>query len=121
MDWNNMRINFDGEMFRASRITGPKHNYLGMVVLSVAGADDWPLIEHAHGNEPRSLESSDIRAWISEGVRKANEALGTDYGIGRAEYVISDSSDPAIYRAMAENIVLKAHSSPKPEEGRGGE
>ena len=120
MDWNIMHIDFDGEMFRASWITGPKHNYLGMVVLKGASADDWPLIGHPHRNEPRSLEGNDVRTWICEGVRKANEALGTDYGIGRAEYVISDSNDPAIYRAMAENIVLKAHSSPKPEEARQG-
>jgi hypothetical protein len=120
MDSNGMRINFDGEMFRASRVTGPRHNYLGMVVLLVADADDWPLIEHAHGNEPRSIESHDIRTWICEGVRKANEALSTEYRIGRAEYVISDSNDPAIYRAMAKNIVLTAHSSPKTEEGGEG-
>jgi hypothetical protein len=115
-----MRISFDGEMFRASHITGPTHNYLGMVVLAGAPTDDWSLVEHTHKNEQRRLESSEVRTWINEGVRKANDALGTDYGIVRAEFVISDSRYPAIYRAMAEKIVLTAHSSPQPDILREG-
>ena len=115
-----MRFRFDGEMFKGTHITGPTHNYLGLVV-SASPSDDWPLVEiNSHPNEPRRLEMREVRAWIAEGLRNANQTLGTRYGIARAEFVISDSHYPEIYRALTEKIIRLAHSSPNPEIGEVG-
>lgn len=112
-----MRFRFDGEMFKGTHITGPTHNYLGLVV-STSPLDDWPLVEiNSHSNESRRLEMPEVRGWIIEGVRRANEALGANHGIARAEFVISDSHYPEIYKALAEKIVRIAHTSPSPAVG----
>ncbi|MEQ1489131.1 MAG: hypothetical protein ABL932_01135 [Terricaulis sp.] len=91
-----MRVRFDGTMFTGTHITGPTHNYLGVVV-SASPSDDWPLAEvNLHPNEPRRLQIGEVREWITDGVRRANDALGTNYGVASAQFVISDSHYPDI-------------------------
>jgi hypothetical protein len=111
-----MRITFDGEIFRVTHITGPTHNYLAMVVVDDGSDDDWQLVERKRANEPRRLTEREVRVWIGEGVRRANETLGAHYRVVRAEFFADDSHYAAIYRAMAEKIVLTAHTSPEPDQ-----
>lgn len=113
-----MVIHFDGDLIKAAYISGPTHNYLGLALYCSPAADDWPLIAadaDTQGNAPQQPAS--IRAAISDGLRRANAALATQYAVSRAEYLRSDSIQPEIYARLAEAIVRAAdaasHCSPQ--------
>ena len=55
------------------------------------------------------LQAEETREWIAAGVERANEQLGTSYGVERVEVVANDSRRPEVYAELARRIVLAAH------------
>jgi hypothetical protein len=106
-----MRVTKDGDFFRGSHITGPTHNLLRMrVQTSPNESFDVrvlpPVGECSHGP---SIGAEESRDWISVGVRRVNDELGTSYGVLEAEVVANDSRRPEVYAELARRIILAAH------------
>jgi hypothetical protein len=105
----------DGDIYRGSHIPGPTHNALNMLVRSTPNdgfvVTVLPSIGHcSHG---ASLEADETRQWVAVGVERANEQLGTFYGVEYAEIVANDSRRPEVYAELARRIILAAHEDRK--------
>lgn len=106
-----MGVSFDGTLFRGTHVPGPSHNYLGLAVSRTALSNDFPIKEClATPPAERCVTSDEVRVWIVEGLRRANEELGTSYGLDHAEFVISDTNRPDVYVALAHTIIRSAHA-----------
>lgn len=108
-----MRVTKDGEFYRGSHISGPTHNFLRMRLQTSPNASPSMRILPAvggcsHGPE---LAAGEVLDWISVGVERANEELGTSYGISEAEAVANDNRRPEVYAELARRIVLDARRS----------
>ena len=96
-----------GDVYKATRITGPQHNYLGLV-LSETGVESVTI-------EPLSVDTSEVAGEtfddqqlfdaVQRGVTEANKALGTRFRIARLQYVPTDTPNPATYSTLAKYIV----------------
>jgi hypothetical protein len=114
-----MRVTKDGDFYQGSHIPGPMHNTLRMRVQT--GPHQSPVLRVlpavgscSHGAE---LRAEEVLEWISVGVERGNEALGTNYGIVEAEVIANDSRRPEVYAELARRIVLAANSDRQAEAG----
>jgi hypothetical protein len=107
-----MKVSHDGDLYRGSHITGPTHNYLGLRLQPNGGVAEVtvlpPVGECRHDD---GLAANEVREWISEGVARANDELGTGYGVSYAEVVENDSRRPDVYSELARCIIKVAHSA----------
>lgn len=106
-----MRVTKDGEFYRGSHMPGPTHNFLRMRVQSAPNEHPALRVLPAIGtcSHGAALGSEEALDWISVGVQRANDELGTTYGIVEAEVVANDSRRPEVYAELARRIVLAAH------------
>jgi hypothetical protein len=106
-----MRVTKDNDFFRGSHISGPTHNLLRMRVLPAQNDRSVvrvlaPVGDCSHGDP---IDAEETRDWISVGVDRANDELGTSYGVVEAEVVANDSRRPEVYAELARRIILAAH------------
>ena len=106
-----MRVTKDGDFFWGSHISGPTHNLLKMRVLSPQKDRCEvrvlpPVGDCSHGDP---INAEEARDWISEGVDRANNEVGTSYGVAEAEVIANDSRRPEVYAELARRIILAAH------------
>ena len=105
-----MRVSFEGDLYRGSHISGPTHNYLGLRLKPNRGVAEVTVLPPAgECRHHDGLAADEVRQWISEGVARANDELGTDYGVSYAEVVENDSRRPEVYSELARRIVKEAH------------
>lgn len=106
-----MRVTKDGEFYRGSHISGPTHNFLRMRVQPAPHENPVVTVLPAIGScsHGAALEAGEALDWISVGVERANDELGTGFGISDAEVVANDSRRPDVYAELARRIVLAAH------------
>ena len=104
-----MRVFKDGNMYKVSRITGPKHNYLGLV-LSDSNVPSITIGAVAIGGGTTSgqLKQELVLAAVQEGVAKGNEECGTDLRVATVQYAVDDSADYDAYRLLARMIIESA-------------
>lgn len=108
-----MRVSKQGEWLRGSHITGPTHNFLGLRLHKASDAADFEVVVLPPVGTRRlhaGLNADEAKAWIIEGVQRANHEIGTDYFIEHAEIVENDSYRPEIYTELARRIVLAKHA-----------
>lgn len=106
-----MTVTKDGDFFQGSHIPGPTHNLLRMRVQSAPNPSFLvrvlpPVSGCSHG---APIDAEESRDWISVGVERANDQLGSNYGVIEAEVVANDSRRPEVYAELARRIVLAAH------------
>ena len=107
-----MRVSFDGELFQASHISGPTHNYLGLKLAEGGGSPGFTVKVHPPVGEccPNNhLSSFDVGSWIAKGIEAGNRQAGARFGVTYAEVVENDHPLPQVYAELARLIVLAAH------------
>jgi hypothetical protein len=106
-----MRVTKDGDWYRGSHIPGPTHNLLRMrVQSSTSNVFDVAVLPPVGGcSHGLPLDGDEVRDWISVGVKRGNDELGTHYGVAAAEIVANDSRRPEVYAELARRIILAAH------------
>ena len=107
-----MHVSFDGEMFRASHISGPTHNYLGLKLAERGGSPGFTIKVHPPVGEccPNNHFSSfDVGSWIAEGIETGNRQVGARFSVTYAEVVENDHPSPQVYAELAGLIVLAAN------------
>ena len=102
-----MQVTRSGDLYTASWITGPRHNYLGLQLGSAKPANGVQVeelsVDQAGGDE-RKLSAEQVVRKVREGVALANIALGTDYQVLLVQFVPTDSANLDIYVFLAQRI-----------------
>lgn len=95
----------EGDLFKVIHVTGPTHNYLGLMFGGQDGSDIDIDVMDIKPNEPKTLKADDVERQVREGVEAANVAMGTRYRVQRIQFVPSDSPPADIYRELAMKLV----------------
>jgi len=105
-----MKVTKDGNVYKVARITGPKHNFLG---LTLSGAEVPSLtVERLQvddgGVYAGTLDEQQLVEAVRHGVTEANQQFGTHFYIAKLQYVVTDTPDPSVYSLLAQKIVEAA-------------
>ena len=109
-----MRVSQKGDLYVATHITGPTHNYLGLRVKRSSGIRDYEINTLPSMNDRQHQDippPNEIRRWIDAGVERANDEIGSDFSVHYAEIIEGDSRRPEVYQELARRIVLTANTS----------
>lgn len=105
-----MKVFFDGSIYKASRITGPSHNFLGLVFSS--GAEVPLTVEALPGNDPNAsgpvIVKDEVVRQVLDGVAEANRELSTGFSVAKIQYVATDTPNSSAYSDLAKRIVADA-------------
>ena len=97
-------------MYKSSRIAGPKHNYLGLILVSSPPENIRIVQRTVKGDESRQIDESKLLLGVSEGLSQGNRESGGLLYIECIEYVPSDTPDYKAYIELAKTIVQSASS-----------
>ena len=109
-----MKFSKNGPFDVVTRISGPHHHYLG-VVLEIDRARSAVDVEGCTVDgstapvEPTCAD--ELRSEVSSGINAANRRLGTRFGVSRIRYCLADPAVSGVYRAMAEHLVEHVEQS----------
>lgn len=101
-----------GNFYQASRITGPRHNFLAIALTPGHNTCETvvealpPVGECRHA----ALSAEAMLSSVAEGVAEANSRFGTDYGVSHIQYVENDTPPEAVYGLMAHEIIEQLNS-----------
>lgn len=99
-----MNVTKSDGIYKISRITGPKHNYLGLA-LSTIPPQTTAIIRRRLNGESDMIDESKMIAAITFGIEDANRLLNTPLFAHSIEYVPSDTPDYSAYSQLAHAIV----------------
>jgi hypothetical protein len=108
-----------GELDIVTRVTGPTHHFLGMV-LAPGSTPETPILERVSIDRPQAeLEPFDpareICREVLTAVQDANDRLGTRFGVVRIRYCVDDPPVAGIYGRLAHALVEHAFSEQEQE------
>lgn len=104
-----MKVLKQNGIYKATRITGPKHNFLGLALTRVEPVRIQCVEKRLANNEVVQIDEEKLRSAVSEGALIANRQLHTSIFIERIEYVPTDTPDYSAYIELAQLIVRSAH------------
>ena len=102
-----VKVTKRNDVYKASRITGPKHNYLGLI-LSKTPSEATALLPHKLNNEPSVIDETKMVVAVAAGIDDANRSINTPLYAQAIEYVPSDTPDYSAYSQLAKAIVEAA-------------
>jgi hypothetical protein len=107
-----------GNVYKATRITGPQHNFLGLTLseTSVPSMTIERLLVDASEAEAETLDEQQLIDAVQRGVAEANKACGMHFHVERLQYVATDTPYPAVYSTLAKQIVKQAIMDARLEE-----
>ncbi|MES2789002.1 MAG: hypothetical protein V4719_05230 [Planctomycetota bacterium] len=103
-----MKIVKDEGVYKASRIAGPKHNFLGLGITGVSPPDVQCIQRTLRDDGASQINEEQLLAAVSEGVSVANRELGASLFVERIEYVPTDTPEYNTYQELAKAIILSA-------------
>lgn len=104
-----MNVFEHNNMFKASRVLGPKHNYLGIEFSELE--KDIEIIEKqlpGDGKLAKSVDGSEMTRIVREAVAIEAEMHGQRLFLSKLEFVPTDSSDLSAYSKLAKGIAVYA-------------
>lgn len=109
-----MQVIKNGKYYKASRVTGPAHNFLALSLTTngVQHIRIEPVSLSSDTAPAVRLDSTKVLEKAIEGVSQANAELGTDYHIESMQYVPTDSYDLNAYIELAKSITHAAAKWP---------
>jgi len=100
-----MQYIFDGEYYKAVRITGPHHNLLGLSFTRDDNKNIDMVALDAQDNVKGTLLPEDVMKQVCEGVTQANIELNVNYRVRKIAFLQSDTPPVEIYRQLAKDII----------------
>jgi hypothetical protein len=101
----------DGQVYKVARVTGPTHNFLGLV-LSLNSTPTVPRVEtmavEALDVTAATIPKDEVVRQVLKGVAEANEEYGTQFRVDVIQYVPTDSRDDLVYMSLAKAIIEEA-------------
>lgn len=105
-----MNVTVDGNLYKIARITGPSHNYLALEVDHDNRSD---IVVEALVLDPseRPLVAADVvKSQVLDALAEFNATHETTYAVRRAQFVVSDTLQPAdIYQRLATEVLQYVH------------
>ena len=99
------------DFLTVSRITGPRHNLLQLLLAE--GSQQQPICEclpPQGGCKHEVLDQSELVSSVLEGVEEANKRLGTSYSVTHIRYVENDTKPEVVYGYMAMKLLEHLHA-----------
>ena len=94
-----MLFDRDGEWHMVARVTGPRHNLLGLRLSAVPVAS--PLVERLSGiPSEQGVTAEEVLAQVTETVDAVNVETGSDHKLAAIRYVATDTPSRDAYRLM---------------------
>ncbi|HLD16722.1 MAG TPA: hypothetical protein VJB02_03305 [Coxiellaceae bacterium] len=97
--------------YKAVKITGPKHHFLGLSFKKDdVTNDNIEMVKlPVQFNEKNHIYADSIKEQVMGGVKEINGRLNTNYKVEKIYYIPSDSPDKKAYKELAEEIILRLH------------
>lgn len=102
-----MQFIYDGEYYKAIKITGPNHNMLGVSLGDPSRLEIIAL--PGRPNEPAKIFERDMTHQVLSCVEEVNAELGCHYALGKIQYVVSDTPSTTVYRELIREILYRVH------------
>jgi hypothetical protein len=102
-----MRVFQTGDVIKATHISGPSHNFLGLVLIAVNDPVDTLLEEVClaqDAGKSRCIDSKRLRDTVHLAVQQVSEKSGTGLQVAKIQYVATDSPRFDIYAELAAKI-----------------
>lgn len=104
-------------LYRLIRITGPRHNLLGLELASGPTEREPELEVLDPGAAQARLDGREVARQVMRGIEDACTELGCEYYVERIQYLAGDSLPTETYRSLASELIRRidiARSRPKP-------
>src|SRR5205823_6283640 len=97
-------------VYKVARITGPKHNFLGLALslaeLASVTIERLRVDNGSAGSD--TLDEQKVLEAVQRGVTEANQKFGTNFRVAQLQYVPTDTPDLSAYYMLAKKIVEQA-------------
>lgn len=93
-----------GNVYKSVRISGPRHNYLGIAITSKKPDVIRIVVRGLENEGKRQIDEARLVASVSEGVSSMMQEYNRSIFIDTIEYVASDSPDYAFYAEASRAI-----------------
>jgi hypothetical protein len=102
-----MRVFRDGEILKGTKISGPYHNYLGLL-FAAGGIPQEVKLEavrlHSDEGRPEAVNAEELRAVVCAAVEEVNRERGAALCLQKIQYVPTDSPRFETYALLAKAI-----------------
>lgn len=101
-----MQYIYDDGIYKVVRITGPKHNFLG---IKLANAETkikittLPIKDY----ETSKIDADDVLNQVNEGLIVINEHLGKKYYLSEVQFIPSDTMPSDVYKFLIQELIVK--------------
>ncbi len=97
--------------FIATRITGPRHNFLGLQFCDHLISPDNVVVDVIENKESR-VNSEAVKAEVMAGMELISRAIKMDYFVTAIRIYSDDSPTPGVYTFLTRCIVFRLHRFP---------
>src|SRR5438105_4060843 len=101
-------------IYKVIKITGPKHNLLGLSFCGNIDKNNIEIIElPISTNEKQQISSSVIKAQVCAGIEEINAKSINKYKIDKIYFIPSDSFSEVVYKELTIEIIKRLEQSDK--------
>jgi hypothetical protein len=105
----NMNIKIEGDKFKKSHVTGPRHNFLSLSLERGELNFNFVLKDLNLDSKRIILSNEEVREQVINGLDQINKELGTNYTVTIAEFFSNDSFLNDIYTRLTFDIINEVH------------
>lgn len=103
-----MQFVFDGTYHQAIRITGPKHNLLGLCLGNGQAVIITRLPPQA--GQAERIDEQAVLAQVTAGLSEINHQLGTFYTLSAIRFLATDTPCTYSYKELTRKIIARLHN-----------
>jgi len=102
-----MNVRKVGDCLRASLITGPTHNLLGLAISGVVQQDSALEVVDLRPNDdtPTRIQAHEVQEWVMDAVAEFAKSNDCQIMIARIEYCRDDTPSPGYYHRLVNRIL----------------
>lgn len=112
---NAMQFVFDGKVYKAVKITGPKHNMLGLSFAEdnedVSNIDVLSL--DIKSETEKNISALEVKNQVLSSIKEMNSLLGVHYKIKQIQFISSDTPSSTVYKELTREIIKRLISGYK--------
>lgn len=107
-----MRFFYDGRFYKAVKVTGPSHNYLGLLISKETSAKSDLSYELINQNDKGDVNVTfeNVKNQVLDGLSKVNVELGTHYHVVSLQFSESDTYSKFVYKELTDRIIKHFHA-----------
>lgn len=102
-----MQFIFDGNIYKAIKISGPKHNILGLALDDIGRISECKIVALYNKNPEINISASDVMEQVQAGIQEINKQFGVNYAASQIQYVPADTPSQTIYKELTMEILKR--------------